>query len=102
MKYDELIFNVDDNFYCDRYDLRIGLRRGKDLWIAKPIQFELLDNGYLSEPCATFQRELNLPSMMKASLNKLGLLSNADQATNKALKYHLEDMRKLVFKGKNK
>lgn len=77
--------------------------RGNRL-IAKPVvlEFEKVDEYSPAEPTMKFQRIADMDKFLKEFVKAIIDEGHCDdgQGETKALKYHLEDMRKLVFNNK--
>lgn len=93
---------LQEKDYEDSTGMAIFMKKGGKTFIAKPIEFEELKEGYRVTPLLEVSRDHNIIQQLKENLRRMGYLNNADEATNNALKYHLEDMRSLVFKEKKR
>lgn len=96
------VFRIEDSFYEYSQKIWIGKKEGHALYMAKPLEFVQIDKGQYAEPTFSADRDDGLVNTIYSEIRRLGIIESADKATNEALKYHLEDMRKLVFKEKSR
>lgn len=85
--------------WADSIELRVGKDINRKFYVATPIQFELHKAEEVSEPCITLLREEAqswIDALYSVGLRPSQAVGSAGQLD--AVKYHLEDMRKLVFK----
>lgn len=95
----KLLFQREN--WSDDYEFALAYKAGPDMMvIAQPLVFEQVPNGALIKTAFTLRR-----NEMQSLFNKMWAegFRPADGTGNsghtEAVKYHLEDMRKLVFKA---
>jgi hypothetical protein len=95
-------FGVQRDIWSDSITLRIGYPSENGMFYhAKPIQMEAIETGMLTEPCLSLMLEeaqLLMDNMWDAGVRPSQSVGTAGQLD--ATKYHLEDMRRLVFKDR--
>ncbi len=98
----DMVIYIQTSPAYDGLSIYVYHKRGNAVYAAKPVDliFEEGELGKITDP--TFQ--LNRPmgnAFIRAMANALtehGLMKPSDGEEVKAIKYHLEDMRTLVFK----
>ena len=100
MERDVWKFDVQRQLWSDSIAIRAGMETdGGRLLVAQPMVLEIAEKGSLIRPMAELPWEaaqLLMDSMWSAGLRPSQSISSTGQA--EAIKYHLEDMRRLVFK----
>jgi hypothetical protein len=96
---DNFIFYMHEDFYSNSIKIFIG-QESKGRRYAGQITFTEVTPGEICEETICLPLKSDFPEQMKQALKAMGRLQFADEATIKAKDYHLEDMRKLVFKNK--
>lgn len=94
-----LDFNIQPNWGSGLYEVRARKRTLQDIYIAQPLMFEKIDRGAIANPSFHLDKE-SAQELMNA-LYRAGIrpTQTFDQESQlDSVKYHLEDMRKLVFK----
>jgi hypothetical protein len=95
-------FGVQRELWSDNITIRIGYPSENGVfYCAKPITMEATDIGALIEPCLSLRMEeaqLLMDNMWDAGVRPSQSVGTAGQLD--ATKYHLEDMRRLVFKDR--
>lgn len=95
-----LQFHIEESFVRGSHSLFIARRHGQELYIAKPLEFVIAKRNEMQQPTAEFFLDDKFPDVLHRELRRIGIIEAADKATNDALRYHLEDMRHLVFNTK--
>jgi hypothetical protein len=97
----DLELRIHETPWYAGYEIAFFSKKGDKQFIGEPVVMrELPPNAYVDEPTARMSR-----TVMQGLFNELWRLGfrPADGTGNsghvEALKYHLEDMRKLVFSG---
>jgi hypothetical protein len=95
-------FGVQRDIWSDNITVRIGYKSENNIfYVAKPITMEAVEAGTFMEPCFSLMMEeaqLLMDNMWDAGVRPSQSVGTAGQLD--ATKYHLEDMRKLVFKDR--
>jgi len=93
----EYIFNMQEDFFSDSFRIWIRMKQNGKMFQGKLV-FEEIQPGFLRDETLQVPIGSTFPDQMKQALKAMGRLHFADEATLKAKDYHLEDMRRLVFK----
>lgn len=102
--YSETMVRIQKSIYSGTFDILLTQRNGDKISFAKPIEFELSENGFVSQP--TLKLPLDNLSFFNSFFEEskhLGIVpeTQVSNQEKEAINYHLEDMRKLVFGAKN-
>lgn len=93
-------FSATREIWSNDIAIRIGERNGDgEFSVAKPIVMERIPSGAFVEPCLRIPFEdaqALIDELWQAGLRPSQSLGSVGQID--AVKYHLEDMRRLVFK----
>lgn len=96
-------FRMQTRGFLRGIDVLITHERNGKLFVAKPILFEAAkeNNFEIIPPTLVIPDKADFFEVLRRELQYFGGLQSADASTMSAMKYHLEDMRKLVFKDGN-
>lgn len=100
MNNDKTSWYASRNFDCWCVDLFVSLSNPTGRLVADPIYFTMSEHkpGIMRKP--TFQLEMDEAQKLMQSLWEAGIRPNHGEGASghlDSVKYHLEDMRKLVF-----
>lgn len=91
--------HIEEDILSGQLKVYIVDDRNGERFIGTGITMEKMDRGLFYGPTFTLQNHHGEGlANLKTELIRLGQIDNADKATVDAMKYHLEDMRALVFK----
>lgn len=91
--------NAQREIWTDAIAIRLGVKTESGFAVAKPLSMQVIEPGSLVEP--TFRLPLDAAQRMMDELWQAGVKPSQSIGSTgqvEAIKYHLEDMRKLVFK----
>jgi hypothetical protein len=95
-------FGVQRDIWSDNVIVRIGYPSENGMfYVARPIEMEQIELGSLTSPCLSMSIEEAqhfMDEMWNAGVRPSQSIGTAGQID--AVKYHLEDMRRLVFKDR--
>ena len=98
---DQFRVNVEREIWSDNISIRLATKTGDGLAIAKPVVFEQVELGAYIDPCLRLSFDTAqklMDELWHAGVRPAQTIGTAGQTD--AIKYHLEDMRRLVFKDK--
>lgn len=101
--FEETQFRIQKNIYSDTFDILIIRKIGSRIYVAKPLDFEEKEDGIAKEPTIKLSAKDTTFFNSFFEHSKHYNFIPQEQVTNQekdAIKYHLEDMRNLVFKIK--
>lgn len=99
MERDTWHINAQREVWSDAIAIRLGVKTDSGFAVAKPLTMETIVPGSLTEP--TFKLPLDAAQRLMDELWQAGVKPSQSVGSTgqvEAIKYHLEDMRKLVFK----
>lgn len=91
-------FSVERQIWSDSIGIRIGFRDGDRFDVAEPLVMRRAEPGAISPPCVSLpfaDAQTLMDQMWDAGLRPSQSVGTAGQV--EAIKYHLEDMRRLAF-----
>lgn len=96
---DQSKVHVEREIWNENISIRLATKIGDNLHVAKPVMYERVELGAFIEPCLrlpfeTAQKLMN--ELWHAGVRPAQSIGTEGQTS--AIKYHLEDMRRLVFK----
>lgn len=92
-------FNIQTNWGTGLYEVRARKRNNNNIFLARELLFDKVEPGAISRP--SFELDKESAQELMNSLYRAGIrpTETFDQTSQlESVKYHLEDMRKLVFK----
>lgn len=98
---DQFKVNVEREIWSDNISIRLATKIGDRLAIAKPVMFEQVELGAYIDPCLRLPFDAAqklMDELWHAGVRPAQTIGTVGQTD--AIKYHLEDMRRLVFKNK--
>ena len=91
--------HVEREIWSETISIRLATTIGDNLHVAKPVMYEQVDRGAFVEPCLRLPFDMAqklMDELWHAGVRPAQSIGTEGQSS--AIKYHLEDMRRLVFK----
>lgn len=91
--------NAQREIWTDAIAIRLGIKTGSGFAVARPLTMEVIEPGLMTDP--TFRLPFDAAQRLMDELWQAGVKPSQSVGSTgqvEAIKYHLEDMRKLVFK----
>ena len=109
MKESNLLVRIERDVVVYGYNMWVFEKRGDNIYSARPVEV-VMDKLMDYEPGFRFDRVKpfmvfeglwgqEFMNALTKELSHLGYIQKSDEEVVKAIKYHLEDMRSLVFEG---
>ena len=109
MKESNLLVRIERDFTKDGYNMWVLEKRDGEIFTANPVEM-IFSKVMDYEPGFRFDRGKpfmvfdglwgqEFMNALTKELSHLGYIQKSDEEVVKAIKYHLEDMRSLVFEG---
>ena len=103
--YVKLDIHIDKNYARGSTDIYLFGTRDHEKLIAKPIEFDFqkFNHNRIQEPTLRFEWDEGTNFLNSfADALKIAKFGDQKEYSLEAIKYHLEDMRRLVFNERNK
>lgn len=98
---DQFKVHVEREIWNDNISIRIATKDADNFYVAKSVVFQQADVGAYIDPCLRLPFDAAqklMDELWHAGVRPAQTIGTAGQTD--AIKYHLEDMRRLVFKDK--
>lgn len=97
MKPSRIQIYLRDNYITNQHEMMIFEERDGHRFAVQPMVFKKVTPGNLIQPSLVFSADDLVPQQLIKEIRAMGLIENADRETVAALKYHLEDMRRIAL-----